>query len=89
MILLQTIIICYVLSTLTNFVGELMSMYSTPKIKALGLIYLLITYMLTCRRCASFWIALILTNNLLYASITAIAISIVDKVESKYNKTEL
>jgi hypothetical protein len=90
MILLETIIICYVLSSLTNFIGELMSMYSTPKNKALGLIYLLFTYMLTCKKCSSFWLALILTGNLFYASLVAIAMIVIDKIETKYNnKTTL
>ena len=88
-ILLQTIVICYVLSTLTNFIGELMSMYNTPKNKALGLIYLLLSYMLTCKKCSSFWIALILTGNLFYASLVAIAMVVIDKIETKYNKTTL
>jgi hypothetical protein len=85
MILLETIIICYVLSSLTNFIGELMSMYSTPKNKALGLIYLLLTYMLTCKKCSSFWLALILTGNLFSSSLVAIAMIVIDKIETKYN----
>ena len=89
MILLQTIIICYVLSSLTNFIGELMSMYSTPKNKVLGLIYLLLSYMLTCKKCSSFWISLTLTQNLFYASLVAIAMIVIDKIETKYNKTTL
>jgi hypothetical protein len=89
MILLQTLIICYVLSSLTNFIGELMSMYSTPKNKALGLIYLLLTYMLTCKKCSSFWLALILTGNLFSSSLVAIAMIVIDKIETKYNKTTL
>jgi hypothetical protein len=89
MILLQTLIICYVLSSLTNFIGELMSMYSTPKNKALGLIYLLFTYMLTCKKCSSFWLALILTGNLFSSSLVAIAMIVIDKIETKYNKTTL
>jgi hypothetical protein len=89
MILLQTLIICYVLSSLTNFIGELMSMYSTPKNKALGLIYLLLTYMLTCKKCSSFWLALILTGDLFSSSLVAIAMIVIDKIETKYNKTTL
>jgi hypothetical protein len=89
MILLQTLIICYVLSSLTNFIGELMSMYSTPKNKALGLIYLLFTYMLTCKKCSSFWLALILTGDLFSSSLVAIAMIVIDKIETKYNKTTL
>lgn len=89
LILIKTLVICYVLGSLTNFIGELMSMYNTPKNKALGLIYLLLSYMLTCKKCSSFWISLILTQNLFYASLVAIAITLVDKIETKYNKTEL
>ena len=89
MILLQTLIICYVLSSLTNFIGELMSMYSTPKNKALGLIYLLFTYMLTCKKCSSFWLAIILTGDLFSSSLVAIAMIVIDKIETKYNKTTL
>jgi hypothetical protein len=89
MILLQTLIICYVLSSLTNFIGELMSMYSTPKNKALGVMYLLLTYMLTCKKCSSFWLALILTGDLFSSSLVAIAMIVIDKIETKYNKTTL
>jgi hypothetical protein len=64
-------------------------MYNTPKNKALGLIYLLLSYMLTCKKCSSFWIALILTGNLFYASLVAIAMVVIDKIETKYNKTTL
>jgi hypothetical protein len=89
MILLQTLIICYVLSSLTNFIGELMSMYSTPKNKALGVMYLLLSYMLTCKKCSSFWLALILTGDLFSSSLVAIAMIVIDKIETKYNKTTL
>lgn len=88
-LILKYIVICYVLSSLMNFVGELMSMYKTPKNKALGLIYLLFSYMLTCKKCASFWLSLILTGDLFTASIISIVITIIDKIESKYNNTEL
>jgi hypothetical protein len=64
-------------------------MYSTPKNKALGLIYLLFTYMLTCKKCSSFWLALILTGDLFSSSLVAIAMIVIDKIETKYNKTTL
>lgn len=89
LILIKTLVICYVLSGLTNFIGELMGMYSTPKNKALGLIYLLLSYMLICKKCSSFWMGLILTGDLFSAAIISIVITLVDKIESKYNKTEL
>jgi len=88
-ILLQTLVICYVLSSLTNFMGDLMTMYNTPKNKALGLIYLLLSYMLICKKCSAFWIALIIMGNLFGAALISIVITIVDKIETKYNKTEL
>lgn len=88
-LLLQTLVISYVLSTLTNFIGELMSMYNTPKNKVLGLIFLILSYMLTCKKCSSFWISLILTHNLFFASVISIVITLVNKLESKFNTTQL
>jgi hypothetical protein len=49
------------------------------------LIYLLLTYMLTCKKCSSFWLALILTGNLFSSSLVAIAMIVIDKIETKYN----
>jgi hypothetical protein len=87
--LIKVLIICYVLVDLTSFLGELISEYSNIKNKVLKLIILVLSYIMTCEKCSSFWLSLILTGDLFISAVVAIVIKLVKKFEYKINKTEL
>lgn len=81
-------IIWYVLSDLTNFIGELISEISNTKNKAISLLQHLITYVLICYKCSSFWGSLIMSGGDIF--ISAIVALAVDWIKSrKDNKTDL
>jgi len=88
--LLQIILICYVLSDLSEFISGLVYEF-TFKRKWIKIIQNLFTYMLSCPKCFSFWFSLIFTGSLFIACLVAIIINIIKSVEYKLskNKTEL
>ena len=85
----KLLIISWVLTDLINFIGETISLYGPPRNKVLGTIYLMITYMMVCNKCNSFWLTLIMTGSLLEASIIATLINYGKQIEYKYKRTEL
>lgn len=88
--LLQIILICYVLSDLSEFISGLVYEF-TFKRKWIKIIQNLLTYVLSCSKCFSFWFSLIFTGSLFIACLVAIIINIIKSVEYKLskNKTEL
>jgi hypothetical protein len=88
--LLQIILICYVLSDLSEFISGLVYEF-TFKRKWIKIIQNLLTYMLSCPKCFSFWFSFIFTGSLFIACLVAIIINIIKSVEYKLskNKTEL
>lgn len=88
---IKLFIIWFVLSDLTNFLGELLATYQLKTKNRLGLIfYNLICYLLTCNKCSSFWGTLIMTGSLFQAAIIAILINISKELIYKYKgKTNL
>jgi hypothetical protein len=87
--LIKTLIICYVLVDLTSFLGELISEYSNIKNKVLKLIILVLSYIMTCEKCSSFWLSLILTGDLFISAVIAIVVKLVKEFEYKNKKTKL
>ena len=88
--LLQITLICYVLSDLTEFISGLV--YELQfKNKAAKVGQNLLTYILSCPKCFSFWFSLGFTGSLLIACLVAIIINIIKSIEYKLgkNKTEL
>lgn len=88
---LQMTTICFVLSDLSQFIGSLLSeMRFMFKKKINAVIFNLLVYLLICNKCFSFWLTLIMTSDLFIASVVAIAINIIKKIEYKwFNETEL
>jgi len=88
--LLQIIMICYVLSDLSEFISGLVYEF-TFKRKWIKIIQNLLTYVLSCPKCFSFWFSFIFTGSLFIACLVAIIINIIKSVEYKLskNKTEL
>jgi hypothetical protein len=88
--LLQIILICYVLSDLSEFISGLVYEF-TFKRKWIKIIQNLLTYVLSCPKCFSFWFSFIFTGSLFIACLVAIIINIIKSVEYKLskNKTEL
>ena len=88
--LLQIIMICYVLFDLSEFISGLVYEF-TFKRKWIKIIQNLLTYVLSCPKCFSFWFSFIFTGSLFIACLVAIIINIIKSVEYKLskNKTEL
>lgn len=88
--LLQIGIISYVLSDLALFVSGLVHEMKFGS-KALKLGQLLLTYILSCPKCFSFWLALIISGSLFLACLVQILINIIKSIEYKIRKgkTEL
>lgn len=88
--LLQITLICYVLSDLSEFISGLVYEF-TFKRKWIKIIQNLLTYVLSCPKCFSFWFSFIFTGSLFIACLVAIIINIIKSVEYKLskNKTEL
>lgn len=87
--IIQTIIICYVLSDLAEFISTLVFEIKLKK-RLLNITKNLLVYMLSCPKCFSFWLGLILTGSLFWSCVVAILINIIKSLEYKYiNKTPL
>jgi type III secretory pathway component EscS len=87
---IKLIVISYVLVDLGSFLGEVIQTITTTKNKFLKVSILLMTYLLTCDKCFSFWLCLILTGgNLFIASTIGVSIHFLKKLEAKYIKTKI
>jgi len=69
--ILKLLVICFILSDLASFIGELIDMSIITKKKSLGVIKSLSVYLLTCPRCFSMWFSLIWTGDLFTAASVA------------------
>ena len=88
--LLQIGLICYVLSDLAEFISGLVYELQFKR-KWIKLGQHLLTYILSCPKCFSFWFSLVFTGSLFIACLVAIIINIIKWIEYKLskNKTEL
>lgn len=84
--ILQTALICFVLTDMASFIAELLFSIELKK-KSLRLIQNLLGYVFSCDKCFSFWFSLILMGNLFAACLIAIAVSTLKDVMNKKNKT--
>lgn len=83
---LKLLVINYALVDLTSFLSELIP---TPKKKYLGVPVLILKYWMSCSKCSSFWITIVLTGDLFTAALVALMINYLKELEYKYKKTEL
>lgn len=88
--LLQIGLICYVLSDLAEFISGLVYELQFKR-KWIKLGQHLLTYILSCPKCFSFWFSLGFTGSLFIACLVAIIINIIKSIEYKLskNKTKL
>jgi len=87
---LKLLTICYVLSDLANFIGELIDTIITIKNKPLQVIKTLLVYLLSCSKCFSMWFSLVASGSLFLACVIAITIHYLKKIEYKFfSDTEL
>lgn len=87
--IIKLIVICYVLVDLTSFLGEVVVSIDGIKNKLLKLIQLLLGYLLTCNKCAGFWLSLILSRDLFISAVVALVVMILKEIEYKKIKTKL
>jgi len=88
--LLGILIMSYVLSDLSNFIGTLIGEIGLKK-RGLKILQSTFVYVLTCPKCFTFWFSLCLSGSLLWACIAAALINIIKKIEYKIigGETEL
>lgn len=79
---LKLLVICYVLSDLAQFIGELIDMVVLTKNKLLGVIKSLLVYLLTCNKCFSFWASLIWSGDLFIAASIGLLMGLIKHVTS-------
>jgi len=82
--LIKLLIICYVLSDLANFIGELIDTIIVTKNKLLQVIKTLLVYLLSCSKCFSMWFSLVASGSLFIACLIAITIHFVKKIEDRF-----
>ena len=77
--LLQAITISFSLKSLASFIGEMIVMNIENNYdKAVQISLYLISYLLSCSKCFSFWFTLVLTADLFIAALTSLLISIIE-----------
>ena len=83
----KLLVIAFVLSDLGLFISELIP---TPKSKYLAIPLLIIKYWMSCSKCFSFWLTIILTGNLFISALVALIINYAKDIEYKIKgNTEL
>lgn len=80
--LLGIVIMSYVLSDLSTFIGTLVGEIRLER-RAPKILQSTFVYVLTCPKCFTFWFALTLGASLLWACIAAALINIIKKIEYK------
>lgn len=83
--LLEVVVIAYVLTDLGEFIGDLIQIFNNGKNKLLGVFISLISYLLQCSKCFTFWFSLIFTGDLFIAASAAIIVSQVKEIINMYN----
>lgn len=83
---IKIFIICYVLRDMAHFIADLIWEYTKIKNKPLKLVLLLLTYVLSCGKCFSMWLALILGCDLFFATGIALGIGLIEQAENKKTK---
>lgn len=87
---LKVLIISFVLSDLSKFVGELLSNvnFKIHKSKSLFTIVnsfkLLFSYMLICEKCFSFWFSLIYTGDLFISAVISLLVAGLKELQSRF-----
>ena len=86
----KIIVISFVLKDLFVFIGDILSELVFKR-KWMNIINSLIVYIMSCEKCSSFWISIILSGgNLLVSSIVSLLVMLLHKWTYKYlNETEI
>lgn len=83
--LFKTVVISYALSSLANFLGDLIMTINENNTNYWGKIGLYCTsYLLTCHKCFSFWLSLIISGDLLIAAVTSIIIATIFELQTLF-----
>ena len=88
--LLQAVVISFSLKSLASFIGELIVVnVADTLLKPTQIALYLLSYLLSCSKCFSFWFTLILTADLFISALTSLVISIIEwiieRISIKYN----
>jgi hypothetical protein len=82
--LLKWIVIGFVISGMSEFVSELLYEFVSDKLnKLVRLLLSLVIYILSCPKCFTFWMIVILTGDVLGACVAAYVVSGLKKIEYK------
>jgi hypothetical protein len=85
---IKVLVICYVLSDLAEFLGEIVYEYDRVKNRFLKLIQMVLGYLLICSKCFSFWFSLILTGDLFISAVIGLSVDFI-KNKIKNIKTKI
>jgi hypothetical protein len=87
--LFKLFIICFVLTDMASFIGELINELEVKR-RVLKIIKHLVSYVLTCPRCFTFWLSLIMTGDLFISASLSLLINLAKELQYKLkSKTEL
>lgn len=84
---IQLIVICIAISPLAEVIGDILNTIQA-KSKAVNIIILAVSYILSCSKCFSFWFTLIYTSDLFVSAATSIIISIIEIIKNLYFDTK-
>jgi hypothetical protein len=84
---IQLIVICIAISPLAAVIADILHTIQA-KSKAVNIIILIFSYILSCSKCFSFWFTLIYTGNLFVSAATSIIISIIEIIKNQYFDTK-
>jgi len=73
---------------LAEVLGDILHTNIQVKSKAVNIIILIFSYILSCSKCFSFWFTLIYTGNLFVSAATSIIISIIEIIKNQYFDTK-
>ena len=87
--ILNTALICYVLSDMSHFLGEMIYGITEGIKTRLKVFILILVYIMSCSRCFSWWFSLILTKDLFISAAVALIVWIVDEIVKNKIKMKL
>ena len=88
LIVIKLVIVAFVLKDLAAFIGEIiLTLVDIVPNRFAKIGLYLVSYLLNCSKCFSFWLSLILSADLFTAALVALVVDIIAQLLTKYNKT--
>jgi hypothetical protein len=88
LLIIEYVVVLFLLTELIQFIGYIINTYE-PKNKYINIFKKLLVELLTCPKCSSFWITLIISQNIFLAAIVSLLIKYLKYIEEKIIKYKL